>query len=94
MDRVIVQSVREELKLEAELKAFIEKQKSSLNLRDVLANPQAALNIFAIDLAEEAVKAFQTKYILQGIRFAENVKNKKRGLDLEGKIPESVSEGG
>lgn len=62
------------------LKADIEKALSELSLDDVLTNPEAEMVIFAEEIATAMFKKYQTKFIQEGVRFADEIKNTKRQI--------------
>jgi hypothetical protein len=67
--------------LHEELKADIDKGIETLNLDDVLTNPKAELTLFAEELALALAKKFSTRFIYEGVRFADNMRNTKRKIE-------------
>lgn len=64
--------------LHEELKADIEKSFNELSLDDILRNPESELIIFSEEVSSLLIKKYSTKFIAEGVRFADKVKNTKR----------------
>lgn len=87
MDNVIKNSVRKELKLDDQVKGFVDRAVGQLNLDEVLSAPAPALEDFGEALMERLLKKFMTEYILEGVLFADAVKKSKEALDLSAPVP-------
>ncbi len=74
--------------LQEELKATVTNAAQFLNLDDVLRHPQAELTLFSDELTAHIAKRFVTKFIAEGVRFADEMKHVKR--KIEPATPEKV----
>jgi hypothetical protein len=82
VDALIKKTVKKELQLDEQIKSFVDRSSSRLDLDEVLDNPEAVLEEFATELMEKLLRRFMNEYILEGILFADSVKRSKEDLDL------------
>lgn len=87
MEQLIKKTVKNELRLDDEVKGFVDRATNQIDLDEVLANPSGYLEGFALDLMERLMQKFLTKYVLEGVMFADHVKKSKETLDLNEQIP-------
>ena len=76
--------------LQEELKTEVMKATVALDLDDVLRHPEAELSIFADELTGYIVKKFSTKFLAEGVRFGDEMKNIKR--DIQPSTPEKAGD--
>lgn len=66
--------------LHEDLKADIENAWGEVSLDEVLQNPEAELSILSEQIAVAMFKKFETKFIAEGVRFADEIKNTSRKI--------------
>lgn len=81
LDQMILENLRRQAEIDQEVEKDIDSAFKGLSLDEIMANPSAALQVFAEDVAQAVIDRHATKYIAEGVRFADEVL--KSGEKLE-----------
>ena len=82
MEKLITNLIQNELTLEEEVKAELEKRFNELDLRAILANPRGELNDFTTRLIDEVFVKYSRRFVKTGLDFSEAVKKSKQALEI------------
>ena len=87
LDSLIVKSLKLQAEIDSEVETDIEKAFGQLKLTEILSNPNGVLQIFSEELVQLIIDRYATKYIAEGVRFANEVRGENEKLSFN-KSPE------
>ena len=94
LDSLIVESLKRQAEIDALVEADIDKAFGQLTLEAILANPAGELQIFSEELAQLIIDRHATKYIAEGVRFANEVKGSDDKLSFNENPEDNPSKDG